>query len=164
MEKMYYVEDEATGGIIENNPDLDDAILTAKELAKKAAPYGCYIVTDENDEVLFRTSEDSYKFYENKQTVKLTENDLKNIVAESVKRILKEDDFGDIKHWYDETEETYDMIAMIKSDMNPIQHSFKATSLQDALRQAMEYFTGFTRNGEKDVDIFYIKHHGYDGI
>lgn len=97
-------------------------------------------------------------------TLKLTESEIKNVIMESVKRILNENDFENIKHWYDDSEETYDMIAMIKSDMNPIQHSFKATSLQDALKQAMEYFTGFTRNGEKDVDIFYIKHHGYDGI
>ena len=69
-----------------------------------------------------------------------------------------------IQHWYDDVEKTYDMIAMIKSDMNPIQQSFRATSLQDAIQQAMKYFTGFTGNGEKDVDIYYIRHHDYDGF
>lgn len=69
-----------------------------------------------------------------------------------------------ILHWYDDVEETYDIAAMIKSDMNPMQQSFKATSLQDAIQQAMKYFTRFTGKGEKDVDIYYIKHHGYDGI
>lgn len=69
---------------------------------------------------------------------------------------------NNIIHWYDEVEKTYDMIAMIKSIMNPVQHSFKATSIQDALKQAMEYYSGFSSYGEKDVDIFYIKHNGYD--
>ena len=69
-----------------------------------------------------------------------------------------------IKNWYDESEETYDVAAMIKSDMNPLSHTFKATSIQDALKQAMKYFTGFTSKGEKDVDIYYVKHHGYDEI
>ena len=69
-----------------------------------------------------------------------------------------------ILHWYDNVEKTYDMIAMIKSDMNPIQQSFKATSLQDAIQQAMKYFTRFTGKGEKDVDIYYIRHHEYDGF
>ena len=163
-----------------------------------------------------------------KNIVKLNENTLRQIVAESVKKVLKEteldydiDNFsgrfsrgnrynilvdGDIYyrdvpeesvqklvlnlereghdnvevvdlnddgsekepenilHWYDNVEKTYDMIAMIKSDMNPIQQSFKAASLQDAIQQAMKYFTRFTGKGEKDVDIYYIRHHEYDGF
>jgi len=76
----------------------------------------------------------------------------------------QEKESKNIVQWHNDVEETYDIAAMIKSDMNPIQQSFKAKSLQDAIQQAMKYFVGFTRNGEKDVDIYYIKHHGYDGI
>jgi len=105
--KMYYVIDEASEEVLENNSDLQDAINTAKELAKQAHPYGCYLVVDNNDKVYYRTSEFSYKFTsENKaktnknmkqNTIKLNESQLKKVIGESVKRVMNEM-FGLHKH------------------------------------------------------------------
>lgn len=61
-ETMYYVMDEASEEVIENTSDLEDAINTAKELAAKHRPYGCYVVMDDDDNECFRTDEASYKF------------------------------------------------------------------------------------------------------
>lgn len=118
--------------------------------------------------------------------IKINEQELKSIIGESVKKIISESgiDFSsptwskdffnsltDVNsyekeplHWYDETENVYTISAMIKSDMNPISKKFKATNINDAIEQALDYFVKFTSNGEKDVDIFYVKHDGYDGI
>lgn len=108
-----------------------------------------------------------------KNRVRLSESQLINIVSKAIKSKLLEmelpQDIGNEEaqnytHWYDEVEETYDMVAMIKSDFNPIQYTVNAKSIQEAIAKGMEHFVKFTGNGEKDVDIYYIKHHGYDGV
>ena len=127
-----------------------------------------------------------------KKQIKLNESQLKKLISKNIKKVLNEyQDYGDmddmtwnygesigdyhedepqqneerkIIHWYDEVEQTYDVVAMIKSEFNPLHRSFKATSIQDAIKQATECFSQYSRYGEKDVDIYYIKHHGYDGV
>ena len=85
--------------------------------------------------------------YDDKKGWHIKESKLDKIVSESVKKLLKEYDILDddepyyndtsepknIKNWYDESEETYDVAAMIKSDMNPLSHTFKATSIHVSL-------------------------------
>ena len=89
--QMYYVIDEATEEVIENNSDLQSAIEDAKQLALKG---GCYLVIDKNDNVYYKTSEESYKFEESKK-IRFNESDITKIVVECVKKALNE--IGDTK-------------------------------------------------------------------
>lgn len=95
-----------------------------------------------------------------KKIIKLNESSLNKIVAESVKKILKEDSYteSDTKDCY------FDIAAMIKSDMNPISQTFRAKNIDDAIIKAKKYFSIFSKYGENDIDIFYIKNNHYNGI
>lgn len=74
------------------------------------------------------------------------------------------DESSEQKELYDDSEKTYDIVAMIKSDMNPISQTFKAKNIEEAIIKAKKYFSGFSNYGEKDVDIFYVKNNDYNGI
>lgn len=80
---MYRVIDEATEECLENTSDLDEAIKDAKQFAARG---GCYLVIDNNGKVVYKTSEISYKF----ESKKITEDKLRKIVAESVRKVLNE--------------------------------------------------------------------------
>lgn len=74
------------------------------------------------------------------------------------------DDSKPIRQWNDVYEKEYEMIAMIKSDMNPIQIKVTANSIQEAIGKATEKFARYSRYGAKDVDIYYVNCHEYDGF
>ena len=95
-------------------------------------------------------------------TVKLNENTLRKIIAENVKKVLKEE--GEIKtiKWNEPEEHEYIVCAMIRSDFNPLQYKVKSFSIEEAIEKSKKYFTRFSRYGEKDVDIYYIRHKDYD--
>ena len=97
-----------------------------------------------------------------KNTVKLNKNTLRKIVAESVKKVLKEE--GEIKtfKWNEPEEHEYIVCAMIRSDFNPLQYKVKAFSIEEAIEKSKKYFARFSRYGEEDVDIYYIRHKDYD--
>ena len=91
--QMYYVIDEATEEIIENNSDLQSAIEDAKQLALKG---GCYLVVDKNDKIYYKTSEESYKFEECKSPLK-EELDVHGISSQ-----IKDWAYGVIDYLYQE--------------------------------------------------------------
>ena len=95
-----------------------------------------------------------------KQTIKLNESKLKKIVAESVKKVLKEDYYAESNS----KDKYFDIVAMIKSDMNPLSQTFMAKNIDDAIIKAKKYFSRFSMYGESDVDIFYVKNNEYNGI
>ena len=64
-----------------------------------------------------------------KQTIKLNESKLKKIVAESVKKVLKEDYYAESNS----KDKYFDIVAMIKSDMNPLSQTFMAKNIDDAM-------------------------------
>ena len=88
---IFYVRDEASDGVLEITTDLEEAISEANKYARDG---GCYIVTDREDEVKYRTSNDSYKFEESKK-IRFNESDITKIVVECVKKALNE--IGDTK-------------------------------------------------------------------
>lgn len=48
--------------------------------------------------------------------------------------------------------------------MNPISQTFRAKNIDDAIIKAKKYFSIFSKYGENDIDIFYIKNNHYNGI
>lgn len=98
-----------------------------------------------------------------KNVIKLNESLLKQIISESVKNILNENEKTSYE-WFDEIENEYLIYAMVKSDMNPLKKVFRAKNIDDAISQAKEYFSRFSEYGEKDIDIFYVKHDGYNNM
>ena len=98
-----------------------------------------------------------------KNTVKLNENTIRKIVVESVKKILKEEE-GEIKtfKWNEPEEHEYIVCAMIRSDYNPLQYKVKSFTIEEAIEKSKKYFARFSRYGEEDVDIYYVRHKNYD--
>lgn len=88
---IFYVRDEASDGVLEITTDLEEAISEANKYARDG---GCYVVTDREDEVRYRTSNNSYKFEESKK-IRFNESDITKIVVECVKKTLNE--IGDTK-------------------------------------------------------------------
>jgi len=97
-----------------------------------------------------------------KNIVKLNENTLRKIVTESVNKVLKEENEIKTFKWNEPEEHEYIVCAMIRSDFNPLQYKVKSFSIEEAIEKSKKYFARFSRYGEEDVDIYYIRHKDYD--
>jgi len=67
-------------------------------------------------------------------------------------------------YWNSDISREYTVGAMIRSDMNPLTQKFEANNIEEAIKKARDYFSRFSGMNDKakDVDIFYVKHNGYD--